>query len=240
MSIDFQCGRCGKRYRTGDASAGKTARCKQCGDAIVVPSPQPEEESDVIELVEEAPRPARSPIPGRLASPGLAPQRGGGPGADRPAAGPAPRNPLAWGGGSPGGSSSTSPRPSAAAGPPAKGPSGAMAWLRRAAAVVVALGLLGLRVYSRWDRNPPRQDPADARSAPEATAAAPEGPRPPTSMPRFGDRGPGRQIEPGVIFREIPVGSGEPDPQAQPGHAGKLWLYLPAGQDSSRGRCPAS
>ena len=37
MAIRFQCEACGKRYRVDDSKAGKTSKCKICGNPIVVP-----------------------------------------------------------------------------------------------------------------------------------------------------------------------------------------------------------
>jgi DNA-directed RNA polymerase subunit RPC12/RpoP len=38
MSIEFRCPNCEKKLRTGDDKAGKTAKCPQCGSAVVVPA----------------------------------------------------------------------------------------------------------------------------------------------------------------------------------------------------------
>jgi len=38
MSIEFRCPSCEKKLRTGDDKAGKTAKCPQCGSAVVVPA----------------------------------------------------------------------------------------------------------------------------------------------------------------------------------------------------------
>ncbi len=48
----------------------------------------------------------------------------------------------------------------------------------------------------------------------------------PLPLPPFPDRGPGREIEPGVIYHEIVLGP----PSAPPGQGGKLGLYLPSGE----------
>src|SRR5438045_7438203 len=37
MAIELQCGECGKRYRIGENLAGKKAKCKNCGNLMVVP-----------------------------------------------------------------------------------------------------------------------------------------------------------------------------------------------------------
>lgn len=39
MSIEFQCGACGKSLKTTDDKAGRRARCPECGEMVVVPSP---------------------------------------------------------------------------------------------------------------------------------------------------------------------------------------------------------
>ena len=38
MPIDLQCGQCRKRYRVGDALAGKKVKCKACGFVMSVPT----------------------------------------------------------------------------------------------------------------------------------------------------------------------------------------------------------
>jgi ubiquitin-protein ligase/DNA-directed RNA polymerase subunit RPC12/RpoP len=37
--IPFACGKCGKTFSVPDEFAGRTARCKQCGEPLVVPQP---------------------------------------------------------------------------------------------------------------------------------------------------------------------------------------------------------
>ncbi len=41
MPIEFRCGGCGKLLRTADDSAGKQAKCPDCGTVQMVPLPQP-------------------------------------------------------------------------------------------------------------------------------------------------------------------------------------------------------
>jgi hypothetical protein len=41
MAIVTTCGQCGKSYRVDDKFAGKKAKCKACGAAMVVPTPPP-------------------------------------------------------------------------------------------------------------------------------------------------------------------------------------------------------
>lgn len=44
--IEFSCPSCQKPYRVNDNLAGKTAKCKQCGNAFQVPFPEAEPEAD--------------------------------------------------------------------------------------------------------------------------------------------------------------------------------------------------
>ncbi|MDR3636975.1 MAG: prolyl oligopeptidase family serine peptidase, partial [Isosphaeraceae bacterium] len=39
MPISFHCPQCGKSYTTSDETAGKRARCKQCGNTMMIPRP---------------------------------------------------------------------------------------------------------------------------------------------------------------------------------------------------------
>jgi len=48
------------------------------------------------------------------------------------------------------------------------------------------------------------------------------------SLPPFPPLGPGRELEPGVIFHEVHFG-----PATRPGHGGTLWVYLPAGRHAA-------
>ncbi len=41
MSIVFFCSRCGARFEVGEQAAGKTGRCKRCGERIAVPKAAP-------------------------------------------------------------------------------------------------------------------------------------------------------------------------------------------------------
>ncbi|NUQ65027.1 MAG: hypothetical protein HUU20_21390 [Pirellulales bacterium] len=39
MPIEFRCGKCGKLLRTADDTAGKQAKCPECGEVTTIPSP---------------------------------------------------------------------------------------------------------------------------------------------------------------------------------------------------------
>jgi ubiquitin-protein ligase/DNA-directed RNA polymerase subunit RPC12/RpoP len=41
--IEFSCGQCGKTFRVPEQYAGKSAKCKSCGQAVTVPTPAPPE-----------------------------------------------------------------------------------------------------------------------------------------------------------------------------------------------------
>ncbi|MEM9110124.1 MAG: hypothetical protein AAGC72_08870 [Planctomycetota bacterium] len=65
--IEFQCPSCGKTYRVSVAMAGKSAKCKQCGERMRVPDPEtkpPAEPDDFIPLAaDEDDAPAATPKP---------------------------------------------------------------------------------------------------------------------------------------------------------------------------------
>jgi dienelactone hydrolase len=97
---------------------------------------------------------------------------------------------------------------------------------RRLTILVLIVVLFGLTSYKRLRRRPIREHaPATVRAA----AADQDGP---IAIPPLPDVGPGREIEPGVMFHEVRLPGGD-----RPGFGGKLWLYLPAG-DHAAGSLP--
>jgi len=56
----------------------------------------------------------------------------------------------------------------------------------------------------------------------------------PIELPRLPDLGPGREIEPGVMFHEVVLGPPDAPLGGPPGLDGKLWIYLPAGEHPGR------
>ncbi|MDF1745665.1 MAG: hypothetical protein P1V19_18340 [Gimesia sp.] len=73
MTIKVSCGICGKNYKAPDKAAGKRLRCKECGETIKVPEPEPEyDEDDFTSMLDDAvelesksksiPRVARKPM----------------------------------------------------------------------------------------------------------------------------------------------------------------------------------
>lgn len=54
MVIKVSCGMCGMNYKAPDKAAGKKIRCKECGEIIKVPQPEPEEEEDFSSLLADA------------------------------------------------------------------------------------------------------------------------------------------------------------------------------------------
>jgi len=63
MSLSVECPGCGREYRVKDELAGKKIRCKECNTAMMVPSP--EQDDDLAEL---ASKPAALPTPSRKKS----------------------------------------------------------------------------------------------------------------------------------------------------------------------------
>ena len=96
-----------------------------------------------------------------------------------------------------------------------------------------------IRVYFRYDRNQARQarqnNQAAATALPQALRTLPSNGAVgqsvgPWTMPTFAQPPPPAQIEPGVMFSEVRIQRAQGAGPAQPGHGGKLWLYLPSGQ----------
>jgi dienelactone hydrolase len=85
--------------------------------------------------------------------------------------------------------------------------------------LLIVVVLIALKWYDRLRRRSIlEQAPATVRAA----VANQDGP---IETPPLPDIGPGREIEPGVIFHEVRLPGGD-----KPGFGGKLWLYLPAGE----------
>jgi hypothetical protein len=141
MAITFECEGCGKSYTVRDDFAGKTGQCKQCGQRMTIPA---ESDSEGYGLEghdrEPAPEPEAAPLPPRTFK-------------------PAPR-------------SSTARRPlfdPPAASKPKKGFFGGNGERGGAVGVLIAVVLIGLRVYFRWERDQAR----NARNAQQPNAMAP-------------------------------------------------------------------
>jgi dipeptidyl aminopeptidase/acylaminoacyl peptidase len=88
-----------------------------------------------------------------------------------------------------------------------------------AIAVLIVIALVGVKSAHRLRRG------TIWEHAPVAVRAAAADQDGPIEMPPLPAVGPGRAIEPGVMFHEVRLPGG-----AKPGFAGKLWLYLPAGE----------
>ncbi|MHB8901163.1 MAG: TIGR00266 family protein [Thermoguttaceae bacterium] len=63
--IEFSCPSCQKPYRVNDELGGKTAKCKQCGNALVVPFPVAEPAEETYDVA--APQVPASPAPAATA-----------------------------------------------------------------------------------------------------------------------------------------------------------------------------
>ncbi|WP_435018054.1 alpha/beta hydrolase family protein [Tundrisphaera sp. TA3] len=203
MAIRFRCDGCGRPFEVRDDLAGQTALCKQCGGRIQIPDPP----GEVV-----------FPDDLRADGPPDGPARGKGGWAARPAAAADPEG--LFGG-------PIDPKP----GPPARS-SSAESGLKGVLGVLLVIGLIGLKVYSR------NHQFGRARNAQQANARpnfAPMDAPPPLldgriALPSFPDPGPPREIEPGVMVREVRF----VDPIDAPGHSGRLWVYTPAGDHPPR------
>jgi dienelactone hydrolase len=217
MSITFQCSHCKRLYTTSEQWAGKTIKCKQCGQPTKIPSAAvpPAADVDVYGLAEMDQRERHEP-----ATANVLPPRGA------PRVDPSPPKPIAK---KPAAKKSKEKSSSSA------GIFGGIG------GTVGVLALLLLRVYFRYERNQARQARRDNEAAATALPQAQSAMMPqagvgqnvgPWTMPAFPQTPPTREIEPGVMFSEIHLEPGQSAQPAQPGHGGKLWLYLPGGEHS--------
>jgi dienelactone hydrolase len=220
MAISFECAGCGKLYTVGDNLAGKIGQCKQCGQQMTIPT-ESDSEPYGLEIQEPEPEPAPEPLPEAASIPPRSFK-------------PAPQSAI----------SGRSLYDAPAASPPKKSffGGGGNGWGGGIGVLIVLVGI-GLRTYSRWERGQAR----NARNA-QANALAPgnngpnfnpmAGPRAnrsgPIALPNFPDSGPAREIEPGIMLREVTLGPARPPMGLTPGFGGKLWLYLPSGEHQPR------
>ena len=215
MSISFQCSHCQRSYTTSEQLAGKTVKCKNCGQPIKIPSAPPPSPADVdVYGLSEMDHGERE----RPAATSVLPPRGSAP--------VAPKTPKP-----------KSKKPGSAK--PKEKSSNSAGIFGGVGGTVGVLVLLALRVYFRYERNQARQERQNNQAAatvlpqaqlglpPQAGAGQDAGP---WTMPVFPQRAPATQIEPGVMFSEIHLGRGQATGQGQSGHGGKLWLYLPSGE----------
>jgi acetyl esterase/lipase len=223
MAISCRCDRCGRTYKLGGEWAGKTVKCKGCGGSVTIPSAPggPAPDLDVYGLND--PEPA-GPV-------GLATgsQPGGSGQSGRVRAAPIT-------------STKTS---SAKSGAHSSG--GKMA-LRSAIGTMVVLVLLGLGVSYRYlpsqarqeNRRPTAAAGGDEAALPHPAPAPGATSRKAVQLPvdetvaALPDLGPGTDLAPGIVFHEVKLGSGAGATGRGPGHRGKLWLYLPAGDRRPR------
>jgi dienelactone hydrolase len=219
MAISFQCGHCGRSYAMADRWAGSTVKCKNCGNTVTVPTAPADsvssldtdgvgcdqaEERGAIPLAASVQPDAAAQFDRALAR------------TQAPTMKPAKSQNAHSGSESSGGKTAK------------KGVIG----------VLVVVALIGFRFYNRYQRNQARQQnqraAATARgpqwSFPAARPKASDGQRPVASMMlTFSDPGPGTELEAGIRFHEVKIGSSASGPNRIPGHGGKLWLYLPSG-----------
>jgi predicted Zn finger-like uncharacterized protein len=231
MSIALQCEQCGTRYALRDELAGKAVKCKACGRVLRVPVPPPSSPRRRRRRSSRSTAAAMSSnTPSGLDLYGL----------DELAAAsdpePQPRD------------DSSPDEPAPALDPPRRRPkrsrsrsdsdSDSRSGARSSVAVVVFLVLLVARIYFRVSRKlqdrPEAAVPAPAGAAVEPGPAAAPAARPAVALspPLFPELGDGVPLERGVRFYEVRLGPPDPAP-ASPGHRGKLWLYLPVGQNDA-------
>jgi dienelactone hydrolase/DNA-directed RNA polymerase subunit RPC12/RpoP len=208
MEISYQCAQCGRWYTATERSAGKTVKCKDCGAPVKVPEApdEPAGEKDIYGLSDKEQTTAASP-----------PLR-------------EPVEQGAW-------SSAVIPR-SAASKKPKGTSSNSKSFFGGGIGTIGLLVLLAIRIYFRWERHQARQAQPNNQAviaAPfPADTAVPNQNAPPWKMPALPRPPRATQIEPGVMLSEIILHAGPQGAAKLPGHGGKLWLYLPAGEHASR------
>ena len=208
MEISYQCGQCGRWYTANERSTGKTVKCSDCGAAVKVP-------------------PAPDQLPGDMEAYGL-------PEMDPNASSsPGRRGPELQGAASR--SANATP---ADYGKAKEKPSNSKSFFGGGLGTIGVLVLLAIRVYFRWERNQARQAQRNNQAvvvAPvEAGTPAPSQNVAPWKMPALPPPSAAKEIEPGVMFSEIKLGTNQPAGTLQPGHGGKIWLYLPAGEHAPK------
>jgi dienelactone hydrolase len=233
MAITFECDRCGKSYNIPDELGGKKGQCKKCGQKFVIPHASDSDPYGLKDLAREAepgPMPAPPPLYRR------APDSGSSPPPVRPPLFPKSKKK----------SSSKSPL---------HGPSGYNGDASRHAVWIgIVVVAFVVRVYVKSQMRDPAPQEQPVAQQPAAVALPPPPPRVvneaqrraaleprfaadrdgPIRLPKFPDPGPAREIEAGITLREIRLGPPDPIPGGFPGHCGRLWLYLPAGNHPAK------
>lgn len=228
MSIEAQCGGCGKRFAAPEQYAGQRVKCPACGGVLEVPRAV-----RLVQPLEDLPtRPTgRVPVDPRSAG------RGAPAGAVQPR-GLSPSAPVGF--------PAQAPLPIGARLPLTREQPGLKDTLARHPLLVTILAVLGVGVFGCLVFAVVRlasRAPAGPGSPPAASASAdfyPSAPVPgsspaaqgsvPAPLPVFPDRGPMRLLMPGVEFTEVRL----PIPPGQPGHQSLLYVYLPPGQRAPR------
>lgn len=210
MSISFRCPACGKSFSVGDELAGKKARCKQCGGAMVIPA----------QAATKTAPPPPDDLYGLDDDPAPLPPRAGAP---RPTAAVEAPRPFVS---SPKKKKGSSPDNNKAKGFAGIGGTG------------FVLVLIALRLFA-WGVRSQRQNGQNpgAAIAPAFVASPTPVSTQPWTMPALPDRGPMREFQPGVTFQEVRVGPGHPAPGLPPAHGMTLYFYLPPG-DHQPGSLP--
>jgi dienelactone hydrolase len=210
--MSFRCSHCGRAYTTTERWAGKTVKCKGCGQPVQIPAARPAPDVDPYGLAdlgtgEKAPPAAATMLPPR-----------GGARAEPPAPSPAVRK---------------------ARSKKSKTKTGNQAWIFGGAAGAIALlAIIGIGIWLGTEGNQPGQPETGSPAAATAQPGEPELEQPALAsqdkatwtMPPLPQPAAGVEIEPGVLFSEVLIQPGSAAGQPQPGHRGKLWLYLPKGQ----------
>jgi dienelactone hydrolase len=247
MSIAFRCDQCGKHYSAGDELAGKALKCKQCGKVMRIPgTPRPSPAGPKAAAPGPAkPAPAKAkeskaskpPPPPGLDLYGLDDEPAPGTKAQSEAFEEDEVAPLARAG------TYTPPKPK-------KGKKGGRAKEReRGGGITIDLsGWFGRGAFTvsfitaflcvRWGCRLYRIGRAIHNASTASAEANPGKPRPPRkvdaiTVPAFPDLGAGNQVAPGVMLYQVNLGPPGIAP-ANPGHRGKLWLYLPAGDHAPK------
>ncbi|WP_165223411.1 dienelactone hydrolase family protein [Aquisphaera insulae] len=212
MVISFECPRCAKRYSTSLEWAGRRVKCSRCGERVQVPMPPADE----------------TPDDQGTASPGWWEED------DSPVAAARSGRPAGAGASSPAGARS----------PAAGRISSERSWdlprnLRMLLGIAGILVILGAQVYPLYRSHRKDQERQRALAAKYSARKGRILPRKTVpegldltdwTLPSFGEPTAAVDIEPGILFREIPILTPPGEAEPRPGHRGKLWLYLPGGE----------
>jgi dienelactone hydrolase len=217
MPISFQCTQCGRSYTTTEQWAGKSVKCKQCGQTVKIPaaSQAAAPAADVFGLEELG-----DPAGAQAASSNPLPPRTG-----RAEAAPA---------------SSANFARAKVSKPAGKSTASKKGFFGGAGGAFVIVVIVALRAFNAYNRSQSRQGqqqqppPSVESQLQKFRPPALLGPTTPWSLPALPELTAGVELEPGVMLHEIQLPGKANSAQVIAGHSGKLWVYLPSGEHAPK------